>query len=144
MLAAGGAVGGTLLATSIVHGLVTLKPVGMPRLDAVHVDLPVLIFAAALGLATTAVVGVLPAWQSADVAAALKTGGTTTTGSRHARQARRVLGVLELAVSVVLIVGASQFARSQSGASAAHGPRRRHRSRDLRAHRSVVSAGNCR
>jgi putative ABC transport system permease protein len=112
LLAAGGAAGGTLLATSIVHGLVTVKPVGIPRLDAVRVDLPVLLFAAALGLATTAVVGVLPAWQSADVAAVLKTGGTTATGSRRARQARRGLVVAELAVSVVLIVGASLLGRS--------------------------------
>jgi putative ABC transport system permease protein len=112
LIAAGAAAGGTLLATSIVNGLVTLKPAGIPRLDAVHVDLPVLLFAAALGLATTAAVSMFPAFQSADVAATLKTGGTNATGSRRVRWARRVLIVAELAVSVVLIVGASLLGRS--------------------------------
>jgi predicted permease len=112
LLAAGGVVGGSLLAMAIVAAVIDLQPAGIPRLDAVHVDLPVLLFAAALGTLTTLIVGVVPAFQTTDIAAALKTSGPNAAGDRHARRARRTLVVAELAVSVVLLVGASLLGRS--------------------------------
>jgi putative ABC transport system permease protein len=112
LIAAGGGALGMALAAGLVAGFVGLNPARIPRLDAIHLDAPVMIFAAVLSAATTLVVGLLPALQSDDVVAALKPGAPGTAGGRQARRMRRVLVVAEVAVSVVLLVGASLLGRS--------------------------------
>ena len=52
IIALGGVAAGGLLATSIVAGVVTLQPAGIPRLDDVRADMPVLLFAVALARGT--------------------------------------------------------------------------------------------
>ena len=94
----GGGVLGVTMAAALVDGFIALNPAGIPRLDAIHVDAPVMLFAASLSAATTMAVGLLPAFQSADVVAALKLGGPGTAGGRQARM-RRVLVVAEVALA---------------------------------------------
>ena len=104
-----GAAVGALLATVIVRGLIALEPAGIPRLDAVRVDYPILIFAALLAGLSTVVVAAMPAFQSLRTAAVLR---TTSTNAPAGRNIRRALVVAEVAVSVVLLVGASLLGRS--------------------------------
>jgi putative ABC transport system permease protein len=114
LIAAGGGALGVAIAAGLVAGFVDLNPARIPRLDAIHVDTPVMLFAAILSAATTLAVGLLPAFQSGDMVGALKLGAPGTIGGRQARRMRRALVVAEVAVSVVLIVGASLLGRSLS------------------------------
>jgi len=108
MMTAIGSGAGVLLAATLVDAFVRMKPAGLTGLDAVHVDAPVLLFALAVAAITTGVVGTLPVWQSVVAAASLRGG----VGLRRGRRIRTSLVVAELAVSVVLLVGASLFGRS--------------------------------
>jgi putative ABC transport system permease protein len=112
LIAIGGGVVGVAVAMWTVATLTKLNPAGIPRLDAVRLDLPVLLFALMLAAATTIVIGVLPACHAVDVTSALKLGGRGSTSGLGARRVRRLLVVAELAVSLVLLVGASLLGRS--------------------------------
>jgi predicted permease len=112
LIAAAGGGLGVVIAMAIVNGFVAVSPSGIPRLDAIHVDLPVLGFAAIVSIATTLAVGILPAWQSTDVMTVLKHGTPSAMGDSHGRRLRRALIVAEVAISVVLLVGASLLGRS--------------------------------
>jgi putative ABC transport system permease protein len=76
------------------------------------VDTPILIFACASAALVTFVTGVLPAMRMGDVAEALRAGGRGVVDSPGGRRLRRALVTLELAVSVVLLVGAILLGRS--------------------------------
>ena len=110
LAAIGGAVG-IMLASAMVETLRRLQPADIPRLDAVHVDAPVLLFACAVAAVATLVTGLLPALQS-DASEALHTSGKGVTSRAGGTRVRRALMVAELAVSVVLLVGAALLGRS--------------------------------
>ena len=112
VLAAAGGAAGLLVASGIVEALRRLEPAGLPRIDAVQVDAPILLFACASAALVTFVTGVLPALRSGDVAEALRVGGRGVADSPSGRRLRRALVILELAVSVVLLVGAILLGRS--------------------------------
>ena len=107
---AGGALG-VLLAAWGVDGLLALAPRDIPRLDEVRLDGPVLLFT--LGVATAAgiVAGLLPALQASrpDLVEALKDGAAGATSRGRARSA---LVVAEIALALVLVVGAGLMIRS--------------------------------
>jgi putative ABC transport system permease protein len=88
-----------------------VKPAEVPRLDAVHVDVFVLLFTCALVALTTLVTGVLPALQSSRPEA-LRTSGVGASQSVSGRRLRRALTIAELALSVVLLVGSLLLGRS--------------------------------
>jgi putative ABC transport system permease protein len=81
---------------------------GLPGLDRVSVDGRVLAAAIAATLATSLLFGVLPAAAAArqDLGATLNEEGRSGTTGVHARRARAALVVAEMALSVVLLVGA--------------------------------------
>lgn len=112
VLAASGAAGGILLASGALAALARIGPATVPRLDQVAVDAPVLAFVVATVCATTLLFGLAPAWQSARTAAGhtLKDGSRSATGATAG--ARRVLIVAEVALSVVLLIGAGLLLRS--------------------------------
>jgi putative ABC transport system permease protein len=116
LLAIGGVAG-----LVIAHGLLAvgrpLLPATMPRVEQIAIGAPVLIFTVLLLGLTALVTGVWPALQVArwDVAAALREslrgGATTLRGGRM----RDLLVIVQIAFSVVLIVGASLLTRSLFG-----------------------------
>ena len=113
ILGVGGCLGGLLLAVGIVRAVVWLEPAQLPRLDAIHVDGPVLAFAIAIAAAATLAASLGPAIRSSRQQVALALGASAkVAGSARAGRLRSALVVAELAASVVLLVGSGVLARS--------------------------------
>jgi predicted permease len=113
LLAAMGATLGVTLAVVAVRALVAASPVPLPRVDTIGVDGRLLLFAAAAAAVTTIAFGVVPAMLMArsDLQRPLKESGRGgDAGSR--RRARSALVVAEVALAVMLLIGASLLGRS--------------------------------
>jgi putative ABC transport system permease protein len=109
-----GAAAGLLLAFALVRGIPSLGPIGVPRLGEVAVDGRVAAFAALLAMATGVAFGLWPARRAGrfGVAASLKQTARTVVGGGARARARRVLVTAEIALSLVLLVGAALLAVS--------------------------------
>ena len=114
LLALGGGVAGVALALAMVRVLVAAAPPDVPRIDAATIDPLVLLFAFAISLGVALVFGLAPALHAAhsDPQLALAEGGTRAAGGRSGTRARRLLVAVELALSVILLVGAGLALRS--------------------------------
>ena len=110
----GGALG-LLLAFWGVELFVALAPRDLPRLAEVTVDGRVLLFTSAVSVLTGLAFGVLPAWRAArvDLVRGLADGGSAGAAVRSQRL-RSILVVAEVALSLVLLVGAGLLLRSLS------------------------------
>ncbi|HTM04346.1 MAG TPA: ABC transporter permease [Vicinamibacterales bacterium] len=111
-LATCGALAGLGVAVLAVRALKVWNPPGIPRLDAVHVDVPVLIFSAVIVVIAACATGVLPPLQHADVMLALRAPAETASPTRTGRRKYDVLCGAQLGVSLVLLVGALMLGRS--------------------------------
>ena len=103
--------GGLLAVVFAVWGtslLVSFKPDNLPRLAEIGVDGRVFLFALGVSLLTGLVFGLLPAWSAArnSVSDALKEGGRSSTVGSARKRLRSMFVVVELAVALVLLVGA--------------------------------------
>lgn len=89
-------------------------PSSVPRLEAVSVDPAALSFAMAATLLTALLFGAVPAMQSARAALAdsLKEGGRGSAGSSRGNRLRGLFVVAEVALSLVLLVGAGLLIES--------------------------------
>jgi putative ABC transport system permease protein len=99
--------------TAIIAGLDT--GIGIPLLDQTRVDGTVVLFAAAISLLTAIMFGTLPAWQASstlDLARRIREGAANLSGDPQRRRLRSTLVVVEMAIAVVLLVGAGLLARS--------------------------------
>jgi putative ABC transport system permease protein len=113
ILGLGGCVGGILLALGIVRTLVWWEPPHMPRLDAIHVDGPVLAFAVAIAALGALAASLGPALRSSRQEASVSLTATSRIAGRaRDSRLRSILVVAELAVSVLLLVGSSVLAHS--------------------------------
>ncbi|HYE85016.1 MAG TPA: ABC transporter permease [Vicinamibacterales bacterium] len=111
---AGGALG-LLLAMWSVATLSTMT-LGLPRAQGIAVDWPVAAFSLGLSILTGLIFGLVPAWQSTrfDIRESLNEESRGGSGSiRHTRM-RSVLVVAEIALALVLLVGAGLLLRSFS------------------------------
>jgi putative ABC transport system permease protein len=108
-----GAIGGLVLAFWATRALTALAATGMPRADQIRIDAAALAFALVAALATSVIFGLLPALHLSkqDLNDALKEGGRQNAAGA-ARGARELLIVAEVAVSIVLLVGAGLLIRS--------------------------------
>jgi len=104
---------GTAIAFFGVRALVALQPPNLPRLASVHVDTTVLAFAMGVALITAVVLGVMTALRTSPgkLRERLNEGQRTLAGGRSERT-RQVLAVAQVALTIVLLVGASLLARS--------------------------------
>jgi putative ABC transport system permease protein len=111
LLAAAGTLLAVLLAWWGINVLRTSMPEGVPRIAAIALDLRVLLAAAATALVTGLLFGIFPALQLSrpDLTSALKDGarGASTGGARQ--RMRSALVVIEVALAVILLVGAALF-----------------------------------
>jgi putative ABC transport system permease protein len=108
-----GCLAGVLLGRLLMRMLVTAAPQTIPRLDTVSLDWRVFGVAAAIAALTGVVFGLGPAWQAVRTrpAESLKTTERHTVGKAHARW-RSALTVAEVALSLILMVGAGLFLKS--------------------------------
>lgn len=106
LLSFGGGALGICIASSAVKWLVHLAPPGIPRLDEVHIDGRVLLFALATSVATGAIFGVVPALRVArsQPVDALKSGAASTTESRGTRFLRQTLVGFEVGITTLLLI----------------------------------------
>src|SRR5438067_5928400 len=86
----------------------------VPRANAVGIDGSVLTFALVVSIVTGLAFGLLPALRAAapGVEQALREEGGATTGSRQRHRTQRGLVVVEIALALVLLVGAGLLIRS--------------------------------
>ena len=111
VLSLSGAAIGMLLAFVAVQGIKAWLPAGIPRVAAIGIDLRVLIAATLAAAACGVLFGIIPALQSArpNLTSALKDSGRSTTAGAVSQWLRNGLVVAEVALAVVLLVGAGLF-----------------------------------
>ncbi|NPC84544.1 ABC transporter permease, partial [Pyxidicoccus fallax] len=116
-LAGGGL--GLALATAVLPALLALAPEGLPGTHIglsgadVEVNGAVLAFTLGASLLTGLLFGLLPAWQASrpDLQEALREGAQRATAGRAGGRTRRLLVVGQVALAVVLLVGAALLIR---------------------------------
>jgi len=111
VLSVAGAAIGVLLAYGGVQVLRAWLPSSLPRISAIAIDLRVLGAASAAAFLTGILFGIAPALESSrpELATALKEAGRSTTAGAAGQRLRNGLVVAEVALAVVLLVGAGLF-----------------------------------
>ena len=109
-----GGAAGLMLATLSTDLLQTLAPAELPRLSDITIDRQVLAYAAGASVFTSLLFGLVPALHASrrDSGGHLKEGGRTGTDGRRGGRVRAALAVGELAIALVLLVGAGLLIRS--------------------------------
>jgi putative ABC transport system permease protein len=105
---------GLLVAQWGLDLLLAITPVSLADLGPVHLSYPVLSFTAAVSLATAVICGFAPAFEGSrgNVQEALKDGARQIGASVRHRRIRQAFVVGEIALAVVLLVGAGLMIRS--------------------------------
>jgi putative ABC transport system permease protein len=108
LLSLAGGVGGCAFAALLLRIFIAISPEGLIRLNQARLDLRVLLFALALSAAAAVLTGAVPAWErlSLDALAGWRTAGSHRTWSRQ------TLVAAQVALSLLLLSGASLLARS--------------------------------
>ena len=118
MLSCAGGALGLLLAWSSIYGIRALGQSSVPRLHEIAIDSRVLLFTLGISIAAGILFGLAPALRLGrpDLLGFLKDAGRGASGAGavwgRGRNLRRLLVVAELALSVVLLVGAGLLIRS--------------------------------
>src|SRR6266699_2371064 len=97
-----------------VAGLLGLAPQNLPRLDSVSISVPVLVFAFVLSAAVAAGLGAFTAARatSGDLRKGLEEGGRGQAGSQGSQRVGRAIVAAQIAITLVLVVGAGLLGRS--------------------------------
>jgi predicted permease len=113
MLSVGGGAAGLLIAVWGVNWLVSMSPGTIPRVHEIAVDPRVVCYTLLISVATSLLFGLAPALQASrpDLTGALKEGGRGSAGLLRNRL-RSVLVISEVALSLVLLIGAGLMIRS--------------------------------
>jgi predicted permease len=118
LLAILGGVAGLAIAEASLYVVRTMNPGNIPRLEDIEINAIVLAFTFGVSLATGILFGVVPVWRAikVDLNSSLKAGGRSgqsdggLTLGRH--RLRGLLVVSELALSLMLLIGAGLLVRS--------------------------------
>lgn len=115
LLALTGAALGVGVATWMLEGVRRLAGDEIPRLESVSIDMRALGFAVVVALATGILFGLAPAFHAAKAGISqMLRAGARGVGSAGANRTRNGLVVVELALAMVLLIGAGLLARSFS------------------------------
>jgi putative ABC transport system permease protein len=115
LLALGGAAIGCLLSYGGIKALVTAIPQGaIPSESVISLNVPVLLFSLGAAVFTALLFGLAPALQTVkrDVAEPLKDSGKGVSGGFRRGKLRDALVLVEVALSLVLLIGAGLLMRS--------------------------------
>jgi len=114
LLAVAGGLIGIMFAKWLLTGLLALYPQRLPVSQAITIDYAAALYTCALVIVAGFVVGFVPALHATGVRMQeiLRTDSRTATSSRRAVAARSALVISQLALSVILLVGALLLIRS--------------------------------
>jgi len=114
LLAAIGGLCGLLLATWGLDALVAFNPANIPRLTGVHINAQALLFTLAVSVVTGLIFGLVPAWQATrgNLNQTLRDGGRGAAGNVKGVRLRAGLVIVEVALSLVVLVGAGLLIKS--------------------------------
>jgi predicted permease len=114
LLASAGVIFGLAIARTTIPLLLLLAPGSLSQNLTIHVGWPILVFVVVVGAACVFFCGVAPAWQMTHSRwfHALQEGGRSETSSRGQQRLRSALVVTEIAVAMLLLVGAGLLVRS--------------------------------
>ena len=113
-----GGLTGLVLAQWAIHALVALTAGALTSgaSGQVRLETPALFFTLAASIATAVAFGLVPAWQTSHVApeTALRERSRGSAGDRRHQRLRRLLVVTEVALAVVILIGAGLLLRTFS------------------------------
>ena len=118
MLGLLGGVAGLMVAYLALRVVRAINPGNIPRLNDITLDGTVLVFTLAVSALTGLLFGLVPALRAArfDLASSMKAGGRNTQGEgglgSSRRRLRSLLVVAEVAISLMLLIGAGLLVRS--------------------------------
>jgi predicted permease len=116
VLAVAGALIGLAVAAGALRALITIDPTSLPSLAPVTLDIPVVAFTLVLAVITTLLFGLVPALRSlrVNLVESLREGGQQATLGSGRQRLRNTLVAAEVALAVVLVIGAGLMIRSLS------------------------------
>jgi len=105
---------GVVLAQGGLRLLRALEPQGLPRLHEIEIDPVVLLFTLGISILAGLFFGLIPVLRigSAQLATGLKEGGRLSSDGKERHRARTVLVTAEIALALVLLVGAGLMIRT--------------------------------
>jgi predicted permease len=114
MLCIAGGMLGLYLARIAVQALIHAYPASVPRMSDIAVDLRVLVFALGVSMAAGVLFGVAPVAQRRinDLVTAFKEGGDRAASGAGRHHIRRTLVAAEVALAVILVIGAGLLIRT--------------------------------
>ena len=114
VLSLGAAAVGLAIAFALMKGLIVLAPENTPRLDQARVNGIVLLFSLGLAVASSIMVGLVPALRGArtSLQSTLREGGRGTAGSGQRDRVRATLVAAEVALAMTLLIGAGLLIRT--------------------------------
>lgn len=101
-----GSVIGLGLAVAALRVLIVMAPSGIPRINEIGIDGPVLLFTFAVSILASVLFGSIPIFKYAGVrlSTGIREGGRANSGSREQHRARSVLVVVQVALALVLLI----------------------------------------
>jgi putative ABC transport system permease protein len=114
LLSALGGIFGLLLAWWGLETLVALSPRDLVSIDKISINMTVLAFTLGVSFLTGVIFGIAPAMEATrlNTSEMLKEGGKTISGSPRTRRLRAAFVIVEVALSLVLLVGAGLMVKS--------------------------------
>ena len=114
LLALGGGALGLLLSAVVIRVLAHAGPASVPRLAQAAIDLRLFAFTLVVSLATGILFGLAPAMRGSgsSLSTALNEVGRSGTTGRAGRRLRNTLAITEVALAVVVLIGAGLLIRS--------------------------------
>jgi predicted permease len=115
LLAVAGTAAGVLSAAGILQSLLSLAPAQLGSGVVIRMDSYVLLFAVVLGLFTALLFGLAPAWHMSRLGQnyeQLKEGSRSDTEGHHRQRLRGLLVACQVALALILLVGAGLFLKS--------------------------------
>jgi putative ABC transport system permease protein len=114
LLAMLGGVLGAAFAATTVKVLKAIAGGAIPRLDAVRVDWPMLLFCFGAAVTAAMIAGLVPALRSArvDLASTMNAGGTRSSASISDRRILAGMAMVQVALTLTLLVGAGLLIRT--------------------------------
>ena len=94
------------VAYGALRALIALKPTGLPRLNEIGIDGPVVLFTVGVALFVSLVIGLIPVikYASAGLHQELREGGRALSQGRERHRTRKALVVVQVSLALVLLI----------------------------------------